>query len=129
MVAPPRSHLARVLILGAGGVGAILRGVAYLPTANPPDSAQLSPVEAWMPVTAWAGVWIAVGCLVLLSMVWRPVSITAMTGLTALLTLWGVSYIVAWAFMDVSRSWVTASVFLMAAVWAGVLTSLLERGR
>lgn len=82
-----------------------------------------------MPLTAWATLWITVGVALIISTWCRPVSIWAMTALTALLTLWATSYFIAWVWMDVGRSWVTASIFLMAAVWAGVLTTLLERRR
>ena len=127
MIAAPRHRAARALILGAGGIGAILRGIAYLPAADPPRTSQLSPIEAWMPLTAWAALWMAVGIALIISTWCRTVSIWAMTALTALLTLWSTSYLIAWLWMGVGRSWVTASIFLMAAIWAGVLTSLLER--
>lgn len=129
MISAPRHKAARALILGAGGIGAILRGIAYLPVADPPRTSQLSPIEGWMPLTAWATLWITVGVALIISTWCRPVSIWAMTALTALLTLWATSYFIAWVWMDVGRSWVTASIFLMAAVWAGVLTTLLERRR
>src|SRR5699024_3773097 len=61
VISAPRHRAARALILGAGGIGAILRGIAYLPVADPPRTSQLSPIEGWMPLTAWAALWITVG--------------------------------------------------------------------
>lgn len=128
MIAAPRHKAARALILGAGGLGAILRGTAYLPIANPPDAQMLSPVEAWMTVTGWSIVWIVVGAAMILSIRVHALSIWSMTALTALCTAWGSSYITAWI-VDGGRSWTTGCLFLVLAVWAGVLTSILERRR
>lgn len=123
------SPLARRLILGSAAAGAVIRGLAYMPFADPRTPRYLSPVESWMPIQAWGWLWIAVGILIALTLVWRSLSITAMSALTGLLTMWGLSYMWAWAFIGTQRSWVTGGLFLVMAVWSGTLASLLERRR
>lgn len=121
---------ARRTILGAAALGAIVRGIAYMPwTSASSGVRQLTPVEAWMPLHAWGWIWVAVGVMLASAMICPKLRITAMSILTGLLTMWGMSYLWAWAFEDVQRSWVTSALFLMTAVWSGALTSLLERRR
>lgn len=129
MVQGPRTLWQRDLLLGAGAVGAVCRGIAYLPHTRTSEVRQLWPVEAWMPLTWWAIVWIATGVLLAASIMWRRLSMPGMAVLAGLLTAWAVSYWWSWWALDVSRAWVTGGLFLMAAVWAGVIASLLERGR
>lgn len=120
----------RRLVLIASALGAVIRGLAYMPwTWGSSGVKQLSPVEAWMPLWVWGWVWIGIGVLIGLAVVRRSLSITAMSALTGILILWGASYLWAWAFQDVMRSWVTGGLFLVMAVWSGVLASLLERRR
>ncbi|WP_182349339.1 hypothetical protein [Tomitella gaofuii] len=116
-------------VLAAGGLGAVFRGVAYAPwtkvAGDRPE--QLGSVDKWFPPAMWSWVWIAVGIMLIISVWWRPLTRTAMSLMTGLLTAWGVSYCFSWVFEQTQRSWVTGTLFLMAAVWSGVLTSLLER--
>lgn len=128
MVHGPRTAAQRVLILGGAAVGAVVRGVAYLPHARASEVLQLWPVEAWMPLSWWAVVWIGTGVLLAVSIVWQRASMPGMAILAGLLTAWAVSYWWSWLVLDVGRAWVTGGLFLMCAVWAGVLASLLERG-
>lgn len=124
----PPSVAAHRLILGSAAAGAVIRGVAYMPwTRTDAGSAYLSPVEAWWPLWVWGWVWITVGVVLAAALFRRSLSIAAMSGLTGLLVLWGASYMYAWAVQGASRSWVTGGLFLVMAVWAGVLASLLER--
>lgn len=118
---------ARPLILGSGGLLAIVRGLAYLPTADPPATNQLMPIESWAPISVWAALWMTVGVILLAAIFIRRLSIVGMPALTGLLTTWGTAYVVAWAALGFSRAWVTGSLFLMAAVWSGVLSAYSER--
>lgn len=126
MMAP--SPAARRVILASGGVMAILRGFYYMPWGEF-SVKYLSPVEAWMPLIGWAWVWVIVGILMLLAIVFRVLSIPSLSLFVGMLTMWGVSYTWSWIFDEVSRSWVTGSFFIGMAVVFGVITTLIERRR
>lgn len=124
------SRPARVVVLAAAGLGAIMRGLAYAPWTDAmagDHPRQLSSVDEWFPPAAWSWVWLAVGAACLVSIWWRTATRTAMSFLSGMLTAWGVSYCIAWGIENTQRSWVTGSLFLMAAAWAVVLTSMLEK--
>lgn len=113
-------------------MGTLTRAAAYLPwttsvIADPPE--RYEPIGVWLPPASWSWVWLAVGVLLLASLVWRRLTRTAMSLLTGMLTLWGVGSLAAWITANSLRSWVTGSMFIMVAVWAGVFTVLLERRR
>lgn len=118
----------RKVVLTASAVGAILRGLAYFPTSNYGDISQLEPVERWFPLFIWGWIWMLVGGWCLLAIFVREVSGVAMTALTALLTIWGGSYIWAWLSGEIHRAWVTGALFLTAAVWVGSLRGYIEKG-
>lgn len=122
-----RRRVARNVALIGAAFGAVTRGVAYLPFGDYERTRLLSPVEGVMPVHWWGVVWIVVGVLCLASIWARRVSIAAMALFTTLLAMWASSYMWAWIDGESARGWVTGTLFALMALWAGVLTSLLER--
>lgn len=128
MNSPSRSG--RNWILASAGVGAITRALAYLPWTTDVvfrTTGRFDAIAYWLPPETWSWIWLSVGLLLVVSIFWKRITRVAMSLLTGLLTLWGTSSIVSWALDYSHRSWVTGSFFVVAAVWAAVLTVLLER--
>lgn len=124
------TSLARVSVLVAGAAGAVLQGIAYLPGLADRDEVHvMTPAESWLPIGVWGGVWITVGIVLAAAIVWPRMSITGMSLLTGLLTMWALSYLWAWGWEHVQNAWATSALFAMGAVFAGVLASILERRR
>lgn len=76
------------LVLAVAGLVYAGIGFAYSTTASPERERLLHVAITWMPMTVWGFVFIAVGCMALLSSRWPIFSLTwgytAMTGLSAL---------------------------------------------
>lgn len=127
---PKRHATLRVVVLLGAGLAAGLRGLAYLPTATHDLSPRsLTYVEAWLPLWVWGWVWIA-GFVFLAAAIFVPrLAIPSMSVFVGMHMLWGVSFLMSWIFLDTPRSWVTGSSILALALFAAVLTMLIEKPR
>lgn len=129
-LAPKRHATLRVVVLVGAALAAGLRGLAYLPAiADELAPASLTYVEAWLPLWAWAWVWLA-GFVFLAAAVFLPrLAIPSMSVFVGMHMLWGISFLMSWIFLDTPRSWVTGSSILTLALFAAVLTMLIEKPR
>ena len=128
---PPKRHATlRIVVLIGAALAAGLRGLAYLPAiAEDLAPASLTYVEAWLPMWAWAWVWIA-GFGFLIAAIFIPrLAIPSMSVFVAMHLLWGISFLMSWVFLETPRSWVTGSSILTLALFAAVLTMLVEKRR
>ena len=125
---PHRHATIRVVVLVAAAAHAAIRGIAYFPatrTDGPIES--LTYVDAWLPLTAWAWIWIAGAVALLAATRIEALAIPAMSALVGMQVLWAGSYAAAWLFLDQPRSWITAGTLGAMAVFTAVLTGLIER--
>lgn len=116
------------------GVGAVARGITYLPPLlNPSAMSGSHPVEGTLSMEVWGWIWIIVGVAALVAAFWGrigPIAIGAGVGLNL---LWGGSFI-ADAIADESpRGWLPAVGYLSVAllvwwaVWRGQREPTLSR--
>lgn len=108
-----------MVILGAASV---VRGVSYLPALRG-SAGNAHYAEAWLPMTAWAWVWIIVGTLaVAASARWSsPIAATAVGLSIGLHALWASSLILSAIIGEMGRGYVSAISYLaiaLLALWA-----------
>ena len=111
----------RVAAISMSAAGAAIRGWAYL---DAPNTGLTTFIDAWIPLDAWAFVWIGAGVLMFAG-VWHRV--IARWGLSLGVGLWGawaISYTASWLFGGQSRAWVTAAAFALIAGLTWIVASL-----
>lgn len=94
------------------GVGAIARGVTYLPALMSEHARRAHPVEGTLPMGVWAWVWIIAGVAAVVAAWWSraaPVSVGACVGLNF---LWGASFITDAIIRHSARGWLPAVGYL-----------------
>lgn len=124
---PARHKRLRALVLLVTAALALMRGVSYLPAEEPLAVDQLSYVEAWLPLHVWGWLWVAVAGALTVATVCRRLAVPAMTGFVFLALMWGTSYLASWWLLDEPTSALTGVVTLTVAMYAAVLTTLIER--
>lgn len=103
------------------GVLSILRGISYTPVVVNVDRSPAHALEALLPVTVWAWVWIAIGALCLVAIAWRRLSSPAVGLAVGIHTAWALSFIAAWLWEDSQRGWLSALGYIGVAflfLWA-----------
>lgn len=123
---PAHRKLRNAVVLTTAAAS-IFRGIAYLPATTDGRAVQLTYVDWWLPVNVWALVWIAVGAWLCVSLVFDRLTIAGMSAFVGLTSIWAVSYIASWAVLESPRSWLTGTTLAALAVFAAILTSLIER--
>lgn len=94
------------------GVGAIARGVTYLPALMSEHAQRAHPVEGTLPMPVWAWVWIIAGVMAVVAAWWSraaPVAVGACVGLNF---LWGASFIADAIAKGSVRGWLPAVGYL-----------------
>lgn len=109
------------LVISAAGAG--IRGCAYI---DAPNTRFTTFIDAWIPLHAWAFVWMAAGALMLAGIWHRIVARWALSLGVALWGAWAVSYTASWIFGDQSRAWVTAGAFALIAGLMWIIASLAD---
>lgn len=107
------------------GVSSIVRGVAYLPFAAPEQvPGALGRLSEFVPLTAYAVVWLVAGVLALVQAFRQPHPLTgrerdfvAVAATCAMWSIWGYSYLVDWAISawhgtPGERSYLSAATYL-----------------
>lgn len=105
------------------GVGAIARGVTYLPPILSPDSMDRAhPVEGTLSMEVWGWVWIIMGFSALIAASWPKLAPPAVGLGVGLNILWGASFIADAIARDAPRGWLPAIGYLSVAmlVWWSV---------
>lgn len=128
----PAARRLRDWCLGIGpalivlGVGAVARGVTYLPPLMTTSSATRShPVEGVLSMEVWGWVWIIAGVATLVAAWWDRIAPLAVGAGVGLNLLWGASFIADAIARESPRGWLPAvgyvSVALLVwwAVWRG----------
>lgn len=103
------------------GVLSFLRGISYSPGVVNANRDAAHALEAMLPVTWWAWVWLAIGTLCLAAVRWRRLLPPAVGLAVGIHTAWALSFIAAWAFADNQRSWVSSLGYIGIAflfLWA-----------
>lgn len=127
---PPHRHATlRLVVLLTAAAFSTVRGVSYLlpRPATGTEAAALTYVEAWLPLAVWAWVWLLLAAALVAAAVLRDLAIPAMSLFVGLLTLWGGSYLASWLFLQAPRAWLSAATMCTTALFASVLTMLVER--
>lgn len=106
-----RSNWATLFILGVAAVG---HGLTYLPAAVPSDLRILA-LEKYLPLWAWAAVWIVEGLMLIGCAVARRAQPLA-AGLASLMPLvFGCLFIGAWFTGDSERGYVVGGLYII--IW------------
>lgn len=101
---------ALVVLLGITAAG---RGLSYIgPTSPDSTPASLASVHNIMPLPGWAAVWLAVGLLLVVSIVLRPVYIPVVIIYGMLQMMWAGSFFAATFNGTSDRGWVTGMNYL-----------------
>lgn len=123
----PRHRVLRIAVLLTAAWCALLRGIAYIPNATDGQPVYLTYVDWWLPMHAWAAVWIAGGLCLAAATIFTRLAIPAMSVFVGMTTVWSASYLLSWIFLDSPSSWLTGSTLAGMAVFAAILTALIER--
>ena len=107
------------------GLGIAARGLSYGP--HGPKGPVAHPAEAALPMWAWGGIWVTVGCFCAVTALWPETRVAAVAlGIgVGLNLLWAGSFIAASAMGDMPRGWVTSvgylsiSLLVMWSTWRG----------
>lgn len=89
----------------------VVRGVCYLPPFIP-GYHTIPALEPYLPMTAWAAVWIVSGVFCLCCMAYKPLYPAAFGVIAGLHALWAVLYFSAWLTGESDRGYVTALNYL-----------------
>lgn len=114
------------------GLGILARGVSYVPDGN--GRAVSHPAEAALPMPAWAGVWIGVGLVCVITAWWAesPAAAVALGVGVGLNLLWAGSFLASSLTGYIPRGWVSAvgylsvSVLVMWSTWRSSKLRLIE---
>lgn len=123
----PRHRKLRVAVLLTAAWAAILRGIAYIPDVSYGQPTYLTYVDWWLPMHIWAVIWIVGGITLMAATVWTHLAIPAMSVFVGITSLWAASYLISWITLDSPRSWLTGSTLATLAIFAAILTALIER--
>lgn len=123
----PRHRVLRRVVLVTASLGAFFRGVSYFPSDGEGPPQQLTYVDWWAPMPVWAGVWVTVAVFLATATVVPALAIPAMSGFSGLFGLWAASYLVSAMTGESPRAWLTGTSLAVLAVFAAILTSLIER--
>lgn len=113
------------------GLGILARGVSYIPDGGRPVS---HPAEAALPMSAWAGVWIGVGLVCIITAWWAesPAAAVALGVGVGLNLLWAGSFLSSSLTGHMPRGWVSAvgyisvSGLVMWSTWRSGKLRLIE---
>ncbi|AOD23801.1 hypothetical protein IM25_21285 [Rhodococcus sp. p52] len=122
----PQHRKLRIAVLLTAAWCSLLRGIAYLPSTDG-NPIYLTYVDWWLPMHAWAVLWITGGIALAGAPVYPRLAVPAMSVFVGMTTLWSVSYLMSWIFLDSPSSWLTGSTLAGMAVFAAILTALIER--
>ena len=123
----PRHRKLRVVVLLTAAWCALLRGAAYIPEVTAGRPVYLTYVDWWLPMSVWAGVWITVALALAAATICTKLAVLAMSAFVGMTSVWAASYLLSWIFLDSPSSWLTGSTLAGMAVFAAILTTLIER--
>lgn len=122
MIRPPRIVGRRGAVLGYLGLVDVLIALSlWRPAPTPERAPGLKFLAAVMPLSWWAGLWLAVGVVCMLGALVHRLDRLAFAGATMIKTLWGGVYLLGWAAGGIERGWVNAVVWLALAVLVMIL--------
>lgn len=92
------------------GVASMARGVSYAPMVMPDGQRGSHVAETWLPMDAWALVWLLIGLLCIIAAFrWEtPLAAAAVGATVGLHFLFGASFLWGSIHGDMSRGWVSA---------------------
>lgn len=119
-VAPERwPRNVALIVLGAYSISRCLAYVGPLSPAQTPT--QLVFVDQFIPIWVYATLWAVAAGLAIAAVFQRKFQPAAIGINAGLNFLWGLSFLLAWAFLDQPRSWVTSmSYFAISALTVAV---------
>lgn len=115
------------------GVGAIARGVTYLPALMSEHAQRAHPVEGTLPMSVWAWVWIIAGVAAVVAAWWSRAAPLAVGVGVGLNIVWGCSFITDAIIRRSARGWLPAVGYLSIAllvlwsVWRGAREPTVSR--
>ncbi|WP_371053647.1 hypothetical protein [Rhodococcus gordoniae] len=101
--------------------------MAYIPAVADDKPAYLTYIDWWLPMHIWAVAWILGAAALVAATVWTRFAIPAMSIFVGMTSVWAASYLISWVFLDSPSSWLTGSTLAGMAVFAAILTALIER--
>lgn len=115
------AKMVRVVVLVTAALAALQRGVLYLPGVDDVPSVALTYVEFWLPLSAWAAVWLALGGILVVSIALPVLIIPAMSAFVGLHIVWSASLVASWLMLDQPETWVTGATHACIAMFAAAL--------
>lgn len=115
------------------GVGAIARGVTYLPALMSEHAQRAHPVEGTLPMGVWAWVWIVAGVVAVVVAWWQPAAPLGVGLGVSLNIIWGCSFITDAIIRHSARGWLPAvgyisiALLVLWAVWRGAREPTVSR--
>ena len=113
----------RVAVLAVASYGAASRGLAYL---EDPNTSLTTYVDNFVPLWAWAAVWLAAAVMVLVGIAHRVFARWAMSLTSGLWLVWAISYFWATLLGDQHRGWVTGSGFIVIAAYTWIMAAMMD---
>ena len=99
---------------------------ASLTSAPASDTYQF--LDSLMPLTWWAGVWACVGGMCVIQ-AFQHTDRVAFAAASALKVVWGLAQLIGWAFGDIPRGYVAATIWLALAAFVQVIAGWQEPSR
>lgn len=122
-----KARLIRIVVLGTSGVTSVLRGIRYLPGYTTEGLDSLTYVEFWLPLPAWAIIWIVLGCTLIASMILPELVIPSMSIFVGIHIIWSGSLIASWLNLGIPETWITGTTNAIIAIFAAVLLFTFDR--
>ena len=126
-LSPSAFRRLRWLVLGSTALLAFMRGISFLPAAQPDTGADLSYIEVWLPLTAWAWVWVGAAVGLVAAIRYPVLAVPTLAVFVFLTLLWGTSYLASWWLLNQPETVMAGATHLLVAIYAAVLTTLVER--
>lgn len=113
----------RIATLAVASYGAASRGLAYL---EDPNTSLTTYVDNFVPLWAWAVVWLAAAVLVFVGIFHSVLARWALSLTSGLWLVWAISYFTATLLGDQSRGWVTGSGFIVIAAYTWIMAAMMD---
>ncbi|MFF2026550.1 hypothetical protein ACFVUR_19305 [Stenotrophomonas bentonitica] len=118
----------RRIALATLGLSSIVRGSSYIGPSSPNSApSQLAFVDEVIPLSWYAVGWIVTGVVALVAVGWPRIQPAGFAFAIGFNLLWAFSFAASWLFLDVPRSYVSATSYATIAVLGFVVAALREK--
>lgn len=110
----------------SAAVVCFLRGLAYVTPGSSGRAQYVSFVDTLVPMPVWAGAWMAASVAILLGYKFPRFARWGLSTFGVMMLVWCASYLFAFFFLGVNRSWTTAALLYFCGVSALSFMFLME---